>query len=70
MSTGEIIVSASFAMFGQLLQMWMEMAKLNGITEEELDQMYRSVKSDFYVNRPEKLPDPVEREEAAYAKTE
>ena len=62
MSTGEIILSASFGMFGQLLQLWMEMAKMNGITENELDQMYASVKSDFYQNKPDKLPDPVEEE--------
>ena len=60
MSTGEIIVSATFAMFGQLLQMWMEMAKMNGITEDELDQMYASVKGDFYIKKPENLPDPEE----------
>jgi hypothetical protein len=60
MSTGEIIVSATFSMFGQLLQMWMEMAKMNGITEDELDQMYTSVKGDFYINKPENLPDPEE----------
>jgi hypothetical protein len=63
MSTKEIIVSASFAMFGQLIQMWMEMAKLNGVTEEELDKIYAVLKEGFYANNPSSLPDPVKGED-------
>jgi hypothetical protein len=57
MSGIEIIIPAATAIIIQGIQAWIAMARLNGITEDELEKLFLSELDKFNQNTPDKLPD-------------
>ena len=57
MTGAEIIVPAATAIIIQGIQAWLAMARLHGLTEEQVEALFQSELSKFNLNTPDKLPD-------------
>jgi hypothetical protein len=57
MSTASIVIPAATAIIIQGIQAWIAMARLNGLTEEELEKLFLTELDKFNQNTPDKLPD-------------
>ena len=55
MSTSITPIAAAVIIQG--LQAWMVMARMAGMTAEQLDQLYKDELVKFQANTPDKLPD-------------
>lgn len=55
--TTEIIVAAGIAALVQLIQAGIEMARLSGLTEEQIKQVFAAEQDKFNQNTPDKLPE-------------
>jgi hypothetical protein len=57
MSTAAVIVPAVTAIIIQGIQAWMAMARMNGVTEEDLQKLFMDELEKFKQNTPDKLPE-------------
>lgn len=57
-ATAGVAIPAATAIIIQGLQAWMAMARMAGMTAEQLEQLYKDELAKFQVNTPDKLPDP------------
>jgi hypothetical protein len=57
MSGAEIIVPAVTAVLIQGIQAWIAMARMNGMSEEQINALFESELAKFNANTPDKLPD-------------
>jgi hypothetical protein len=55
--TAQVIIPAATAIIIQGLQAWMAMARMAGMTAEQLEQLYKDELAKFQANTPDKLPD-------------
>lgn len=55
--SAEIIIPAATAIIIQGIQAWIAMARLNGLTEEQLASLFQAELAKFNLNTPDKLPD-------------
>lgn len=53
----QIIIPAATAIIIQGIQAWMAMARMNGMTAEQIDQLFLDELEKFRQNTPDKLPD-------------
>ena len=57
-ATAGVAIPAATAIIIQGLQAWMAMARMAGMSAEQLDQLYKDELDKFQQNTPDKLPDP------------
>lgn len=57
MTGAEIIVPAATAIIIQGIQAWIAMARLNGMSEDQIESLFQSELAKFNANTPDKLPD-------------
>ena len=57
MTGAEIIIPAATAVIIQGIQAWMAMARMVGLTEEQVEALFQSELAEFNLNTPDKLPD-------------
>ncbi len=57
MPIAEIAIPALTAVLIQGLQAWITMARMNGMTEDQLNALFISELTKFNANTPDKLPD-------------
>jgi hypothetical protein len=57
MPAAEILIPALTAVIIQGIQAWIAMARMNGMTEEQLTALFNSELAKFNANTPDKLPD-------------
>ena len=57
MPVAEILIPALTSVIIQGLQAWIAMARMNGMTEEQLSTLFDSELAKFNANTPDKLPD-------------
>lgn len=57
MSTAAILIPAATAVIVQGIQAWMAMARLAGISAEEVQKMFDAELAKFLDNTPDKLPE-------------
>jgi hypothetical protein len=53
-----VIVPAVTAVLIQGIQAWILIARMNGLTDEQLNALWATELDKFKVNTPDKLPDP------------
>jgi hypothetical protein len=58
-ATAGVAIPAATAIIIQGLQAWMAMARMAGMSAEQLEQLYKAELAKFQQNTPDKLPDPV-----------
>ena len=52
-----VIVPAVTAILIQGIQAWILMARMNGMTDDQLNALWKTEVEKFQVNTPDKLPD-------------
>lgn len=57
MPAAEILIPALTSVIIQGLQAWIAMARMNGMTEEQLAALFTTELAKFNANTPDKLPD-------------
>jgi len=57
MPVAEILIPAMTSVIIQGIQAWIAMARMNGMTEEQLSALFDTELAKFNVNTPDKLPD-------------
>ena len=57
MPVAEILIPALTSVIIQGLQAWIAMARMNGMTEEQLSELFSTELAKFNANTPDKLPD-------------
>jgi hypothetical protein len=57
MAAAEILIPALTSVIIQGIQAWIAMARMNGMTEEQLSALFNSELARFNANTPDKLPD-------------
>ena len=56
-ATAGVAIPAATAIIIQGLQAWMAMARMAGMSAEQLEQLYKDELAKFKQNTPDKLPD-------------
>jgi len=57
MPVAEILIPALTSVIIQGIQAWIAMARMNGMTEDQLSALFNSELARFNANTPDKLPD-------------
>lgn len=52
-----VMVPAVTAVLIQGIQAWILMARMNGLTDEQLNALWKTELEKFQINTPDKLPD-------------
>lgn len=57
MSTASVAIPAVSAIIIQALQAWIAMARMNGMSSDEIEALIKTEYEKFQHNTPDKLPD-------------
>ena len=57
MPAAEILIGALTSVIIQGIQAWIAMARMNGMTDEQLQLLFDTELAKFNANTPDKLPD-------------
>ena len=57
MPATEILIGALTSVIIQGIQAWIAMARMNGMTDEQLSTLFNTELAKFNANTPDKLPD-------------